>query len=177
MNSNPTPPAPTSDRPQPGDLVMATAGDIKHPAVDYHTVSPSYLIFGVVHSYTYIKWASREGGENWNNYTNNFKRLHVVWEPIYATLTSQRWIDEMMEEQCKPADQDKFVDIPTVIPPVHHVKVKVICKKNSCNIDGLNNFVQDWIAQHFKFNIHSGWKFKTIHKKKPTNDPKNAKND
>ena len=87
LNSNPTPPALTSDRPQPGDLVMATAGDIKHPAVDYHTVSPSYLIFGVVHSYTYVKLASREGGENWNNYTNNFKRLHVVREPIYATLS------------------------------------------------------------------------------------------
>ena len=81
-----------------------------------------------------------------------------------------------MENQSKPADQDEYVDIPTMMPPIHHVKVKIISKKSSCNIDGINTFLQEWIVKHFKFNIHSGWKFKTIHKKKLVNHPKNAKN-
>ena len=82
-----------------------------------------------------------------------------------------------MDDHCKPVEQDEYVDIPTVISPVHYVKVKVMCKKNSCNIDGINTFLQEWIAEHFKFNIHSGWKFKTIYKKKLMNDPNDAEHD
>ena len=164
-------------KPQPGDLVMGTAGVIKYPAVECATVNPAYLLFGVVQSYTFIKWVSREGGEQWNNCTNNFKRLHIVWEPVYAKPTSQRWIGIMIDDNCKPADQNEHVKIPTVIPPVIYVKVKVVYKKYSYNIDGINTFLQEWIAEHFKFNIHSGWKFKTIHKKKLVNDLKTAKND
>ena len=61
---------------------MGTAGDIHHPATEYLTVSSSFVVFGIVRSYTYIKWSSKEGRESWNNYTNKYKRLDVVWEPV-----------------------------------------------------------------------------------------------
>ena len=62
----------------------------------------------------------------------------------------------MMEVEIRPPDQDEYVDLPSDIPLVHHTKVKVECKKSSCNVDGLNMFFQEWIATHFKFNVHTG---------------------
>jgi hypothetical protein len=178
MNVNTPPPAVNDKEPQPGDLVMASAGDIHHPAAEYLAVHRTYIIFGVVRSYTYIKWSSKSGREEWNNYTNNFKRLDVVWEPVVSTLHSQRYIDETMETKEKPGEQDDWVDLPTTIPPVHHSKIKVVCKKNNCNIDGLNPYFQEWIGKHFKFNIHTGWKFKqTDQGKTDTNDQKKPGND
>ena len=147
--------------PQPGDLVMATAADIHHPAVNYEVVNPSYLLFGVVKNYTYIKWASKEGKENWCNYTNNHKRLTVEWEPLISQKTNQRWVDTTMETPPPLNNQGPYRDLPVEIPPSHRMKLKVVCKKNSCRIDGLNPFVQEWIAAHFSFNIHYGWKHKT----------------
>ena len=176
LNQNTPEPFFDAKSPQPGDLVMGTAGDIHHPAAEYLTVSPSFVVFGIVRSYTYIKWSSKEGREDWCNYTNNYKRLDVVWEPVISKLNRQRWVDETMDDNCKPPrDTTDHINLPTAIPPVHHSKVRIICKKNNCSVDGLNDFIQEWISQHFKFNMHSGWKFKTQQNKKAINDSKKAR--
>ena len=84
----------------------------------------------------------------------------------------------MMPDEYKPGNQNDYVDLPMEIPSVHHTKNKVVLKKNSCNVDGLNGYFKGWIAEHFKFNIHMGWKFKTVvDEKKWRNDPKQKKKD
>ena len=127
-------------------------------------VNPTFLVFGVVREYTYNKWNSKEGQEKWNNYSNNHKRLDIEWEPMVSETNSQRYIDETMGKETKPGETNKYVDLPVAIPSTHHSKVKVLRKKNNCNVHGLNSFIQQWISNHFKFNIHSGWKFKTVGK-------------
>ena len=49
--------------PQLGDLVMATAGDITHPAVTNNSVDASFLLLGVVSENTYARWVTEEGQE------------------------------------------------------------------------------------------------------------------
>ena len=99
LNANVMNPVFASKRPQPGDLVMATATDIHHPAIDYATIHPSYTLFGVVRSLTYVKWSSKDGREEWNNYGNNHKRLDIEWEPAVSHTHTQRWIDDTMADK------------------------------------------------------------------------------
>ena len=88
----------------------------------------------------------------------------------------QRYNDETKGEKTKPGEANKYVDLLVVVPSTHHSKVKVVCKKNNCNVDGLNPFIQQWISNPFKFNIHSGWNFKTVEKQQneKKDDPKTA---
>ena len=79
-------------RVQPGDLVMATAGDIKHPAVGYQSIHPCYIIIGVVESFTYIKWCAPKGSSDWSGRDNDHERLVVQWMTVDATLTGQRYV-------------------------------------------------------------------------------------
>ena len=64
--------------PQPGDLVMSTAGEIHHPAVSGDAVDPSFILFGVVNSFTYMKWLTEDGQDKFDNYNNNHDRVVVV---------------------------------------------------------------------------------------------------
>ena len=79
--------------PQPGDLVMSTAGEILHPAVHNQSVDPSYILLGVVTAYTYVKWVSEEGQDQFDNYANNHERVVVTWQVIDSLVTAQRFID------------------------------------------------------------------------------------
>ena len=66
----------------------------------------------------------------------------------------------------------QLTDGNTTRPPL---KSEVFFKKTFfCNVDKLNDFMQEWITQHFKFNMHSGWKFKTQENKKAMNDLKKS---
>ena len=40
---------------QPGDLVLCTVDKIYHPDVDYHSICLSFLLTGVVKSFTFVK--------------------------------------------------------------------------------------------------------------------------
>ena len=82
----------------------------------------------MVRGYTYIKSSGKEGQEKWNNYSNNHKRLKIEWEPVISEANSLRYIDEIMGEETKPGGTKNYVDLPVVVPPIHHSKVKVVCK-------------------------------------------------
>ena len=84
MNVSTSDPPNNDEAPQSRDLVIVCAGDTYHPAVEYWTINPSYIVFGIIRSYTYIKWSSKRGREHWNIYTNNYKRLDVEWEPVIS---------------------------------------------------------------------------------------------
>mgnify|MGYP001446005901 CR=1 FL=1 len=61
-----------------------------------------------------------------------------------------------MDDKTKPKSVKKYIDLPINIPPVHHSRIKLVCKKNNYHTDGLNEYFQREIKPLFKFNIHSG---------------------
>ena len=65
--------------------------------------------------------------------------------------------DGSIRRRRKNGDQGKFVDLPTVVPLVQHSKINVVCKNNLYH--QWSKYFQDWVSQHFKFNIYSGWRF------------------
>ena len=77
-----------------------------------------------------------------------------------------------MGEEFKLKSLKKYEDFPVVIPPTHQSKVKIVYKKNNCNVDGLNGFTEQWIGRYFKFNIHSVRMSSTVNKGEKKNDLK-----
>ena len=69
---------------------MVIAANIHHPAIEYATIYSSYTLFGVVRVFTYVKWSSKDGREEWNNYENKYKRLYVEWEPAVSHTHTKR---------------------------------------------------------------------------------------
>ena len=99
LNANVINPVFDPKRPQPWDLVMVIAANIHHPAIEYATIYSSYTLFGMVRLFTYVKWSSKDGREEWNNYGNNHKRLDIEWEPAVSHTHTQRWIDDTMADK------------------------------------------------------------------------------
>ena len=146
-----------SDKPQPGDLVMATADEIKHPALTHRAVHPSNIILGVVKEYTYIKWTTLKGKEEWNLYQNNFERLIVIWEPVFSSSSGRRWIDSTMLKRPPRVNKHNLIDEICEIPPISQDKLKLLCKKVSCRLDGLNPYLSDWIKPRYLHDANVGW--------------------
>jgi hypothetical protein len=146
--------------PQPGDLVMATAGDIYHPAVANHSIDPSYLLLGVVSGHTYVKWVTEEGQEVWENFANNHERVVVTWTVIDSLLTGQRFIDVNYGPCNRDRRNNTTCDVISEIPPTHKDKLKILCKRNSCKLGGLNEFLCEWIVSDFTYDIVMGWQHK-----------------
>ena len=147
----------STDKPQPGDLVMSTADDIHHPALAHRAIHPSRIIIGVVKEYTYVKWTTLKGKEEWTLYHNNFQRLSVIWEPVYSQSTGRRWIDSAMSKRPPRVNKNHVVDEICEIPPTHEDNLKLLCKKVSCRLDGLNPFLSSWIKPRYLHDVNVGW--------------------
>lgn len=147
-------------QPQPGDLVMSTAGEILHPAVYNQSVDASYILLGVVTAYTYVKWVSEEGQDQFDNYANNHERVVVTWQVIDSLLTAQRFIDANYWPCNLPRENNTTYDVIVDIPPTHVDKLKILCKKNSCKLSGLNEFLCEQIVIRFTYDMNLGWQHK-----------------
>ena len=119
---------------------MSTAEEIKHPAVQTGSIDPSYIVFGVVDSYTYIKWVREEGQEEWVGCCNNHERVVVVWGVIDSLLTAQRFIDINFRPCNRERQHNTTMDVDVEIQPTYQDNLKVLCKRNSCKLGGLNDF-------------------------------------
>ena len=136
--------------PQPGDLVMSTAGEILHLAVH----------LGVMTAYTYVKWVSEEGQDQFDNYANNHERVVVTWTVINSLLTGQYFIDSNYWTCTLPRQNNMTYDVIVDIPPTHIDNLKILCKKNSCNSSDVNEFLCENIVSAFTYDMNLGWQHK-----------------
>ena len=143
---------------QPGDLVMSTAKNIHHPAVRYRSINPAYLILGVVKSYTYVKWVTPKGTSDWAGYKNNHERLVVEWQTVDAVSTGQRYVDTNHPSPPPLFNNPSLVDFYVDIPPAHVDNLNVVCKRNSANIEGLNDYMKAEIVKAFVWDVDYGWR-------------------
>ena len=112
----------------PGDLVMAFASDIKHPAVDAGVIHRNYILVGIIKSCVSVEWDTGMADENRNGITVQ-ERLKVSWGEI------PRW---------KKNSHNKS-------PPPHNSQVKVIALSGNGDLDNLNPQFKDMIRQQFIF--------------------------
>ena len=120
----------------PGDLVMAFASDIKHPAVTAGVIHRNYILVGIVKSFVSVEWDTRmhDVDEEWNGITVQ-ERLNVTWGEVL------RWKKTS----------------PNQATPPHNDDVKVIALSGNGDLENLNPQFKDMIRQQFSFNSAFGW--------------------
>ena len=120
----------------PGDLVMAFASDIKHPAVVAGVIHRNYILVGIVKSFVSVKWDTgmADFDEDWNGIAVQ-ERLNVSWGEV------PRWKKSS----------------PNQPPPPHNFQVKVIALSGNGDLENLNPHFKDMINQQFIFNRSFGW--------------------
>ena len=137
---------------QPGDLVMATAGEIGHPALEYGAIAKSYIFFGIVKYFNYEKWDKCGEDGSWEEYVKRTERVTVNWMTIEEGC--RRYIDRNSPKPIDPiSDYDVYVDV----SPVLKDKVKVIAKRNSSDLHKINGFLKKAINKKFYFVKPEGW--------------------
>ena len=120
----------------PGDLVMAFASDIKHPAVDAGVIHRNYILVGIVKSFVSVEWNTgvTDVDTDWNGITVQ-ERLNVSWGEV------TRWKKNS----------------PNQPPHPHNSLVKVIALSGNGDLDKLNPQFKDMILQQFIFVRSFGW--------------------
>ena len=120
----------------PGDLVMAFASDINHPAVEAGLIHRNYILVGAVKSFVDVKWNTGMGDDEWDGITNQ-ERLKIVWSDI------KDWDDLSLNQPECPLNS----------------QVKVIALKSDGNLNGINPEFKALIENQFEFG-RGGWVFK-----------------
>ena len=131
-----------ADVPNTGDIVMATAGEINHPAVEKGDIGESYLIFGIVHSCmvdnTEEVFCTK--CSSYNTPTLCVDLLNVHWIKVkeggksYFHFATGWDVDGNLN--------DEYV----TIQPVEKSKVRVVVKNNSPFLCHLNKFLAKEIS-------------------------------
>ena len=94
---------------------------------------------------------SEEGQDQFDNYANNHERVVVTWQVIDSLLTTQRFIDSNYWPCTLPRQNNATYDVIVDIPHTHVDKLKILCKKNSCKLSGLNEFLCEHIVSGFTY--------------------------
>jgi len=118
----------------PGDLVMATASKIGHPAYTSGTIGCSYILLGAVVEFVYLDWDTGNIDENWDGIIRQHERIRV------------RWLDVGGK-----SDDDWDVT------PAITQWVTVIGKKVDGKLDGINAFLKEEIQKSFFHSKKRGW--------------------
>ena len=137
-------------KPQPGDLVISTAGEIAHPAISYGHVGKAYIIFGVV------KYFISSDLKHTGNVSSN-ELLHINWMTLEE---GNRYID-MASPEAEQNSSGKYGDLYVDINPVRKHKVRLLSKSNTCELRGLNGFLKKAVMKHFKHQKPEGWTVRT----------------
>jgi len=118
----------------PGDLVMASASDIGHPAFKAGIVGCSYVMLGYVVEFVYVSWNTGMKDENWDGIVDQHERLRVRWLDVGAK-----------------SDEDWEVT------PAVTQWLKVIAKKVDGKLSGINDFMKVEIRDNFFHTNNKGW--------------------
>ena len=53
----------------------------------------SFIVVGVVTSFTFVKWVIQQGQDSFDNFSNNHERVVGTWQVIVSIVTGVRYID------------------------------------------------------------------------------------
>ena len=120
----------------PGDLVMAFASDINHPAVAAGLIHRHYILVGAVKSFVKVRWNTTLADDDWDGFMDQ-ERLKVEWSDI------KDWDNLSLEKPEYPLNS----------------QVKVIALKSDSNLNGFNLEFEALIKNQFEFG-RGGWVFK-----------------
>ena len=132
------------DTPETGDVVMATAKDINHPALHYGDIGKAFVVFGIIQGFqTVDDWTDAAAADR-----TTTELIVVNWMTVKR---GERYIhlgrSEHLEESASDLD-DHFA----FIPAVEKSKVVLLAKGNSPQLGHLNEFLALAVGNYYTFN-------------------------
>ena len=121
-----------------GELVMLTAGDINHPAVDTGYISSSYIMIGSVTGWRNRKWACGQ--------TTDFDHVIINWMNVEAG--GNRYQDFKDGNPCYE-DDCRLFNVFVNFDFVHTSKVKSLADMAVGNVDKMNDFIKEMVYDNF----------------------------
>ena len=122
----------SEDDPLPGDLVMASAGDIGLKEYEKGELKRNELVFGIAKSFTYVNHMFNYSDERSNFMVKDLELLKVEWSIKPGKTTT------------KPIDMKRMY-------------AKVVAKKNDPDMLEVNDFLKLEARRHFYFGLPEGW--------------------
>ena len=129
-----------------GDPLMATAGDINHPAIDNGSISTSYIFVGCVTERRKRKWACGQ--------TSNFHHVYVTWMDIVANgMKYQDYKDgnPLYNDNCR------LINIFVNYNFIRSSKLNVIVGIGESKICKVNKFLEELIHEISCHGSKQGW--------------------
>ena len=129
-----------------GDLVMSTAGEINHTAVEDKLISPSYIFLGCVTGWRTRKWACGRASD--------FEHVFVNWMTIEAG--GHRYQDfkdgnPLYDDNCR------LLNIFVNYDFIHTNKLHLVAGANVAEVPQMNGFIEDLAYENFKHGTKRGW--------------------
>jgi hypothetical protein len=130
------------DTPERGDIVMATARDINHPALHYGDIGKPFIVFGVIQSFQTV--------EDWidDDDKTTTELIVVDWMTINR---GKRYIHLGRSERLEESESD-LDDHFAFIPAVEKSKVVLVAKRSSPQLGHLNDFLALAVGGYYTFN-------------------------
>ena len=130
-----------------GDLVMATAGDINHPACDDNSISTSYIFVGCVTGWRERKWAC--------GLSSDFDHVFVNWMNIEVNgMRYQDYKDgnPLYDDNCRLFNIFVNYDF------VHGSKLNILAGTAESKVGKVNEFLEELIYENFCHGSKRGWR-------------------
>ena len=129
-----------------GDLVMGTADDINHPALDDNLIAPAFIFLGSIVGFRTRKWA--------NGKTDDYDHPIVNWMNI--EIGGNRYQDHkdgnpLFDDDCRCFNVFVSYDF------INVSKLKLIAGKATTKVELHNNFIQDLVFDNFCHGSVRGW--------------------
>jgi len=122
----------TEDDPLPGDLVMASAGDIGLKEYVRGDLKRNEMMFGKAKSFTYVNHMFNYSDPAEDFMVKDMELLRVEWSTQPGTTTTHA------------------IDMSRLF-------VKIVAKKNDPDMRDVNDFLRDEARKHFYFGLPEGW--------------------
>ena len=129
-----------------GDLVMTTAGNIKHPAaMKYNLISSSYLLIGTVVEYRMQDWVS--------GHICRVEDLFVNWQNL--ELMNNRFQD-YRDGNPVYYDGGRCFNILVEYDFIHSSKLTLVARRKNNTFIGINRFIEEEALKKFH-HTKDGW--------------------
>ena len=129
-----------------GDLVMSTADDINHPALDDNLIAPAFIFLGCITGFRTRKWANGKIVD-YEHPIVNWMNIDIGGNCYQDYKDRNPWFDD----DCCCFNVFVSYDF------INKNKLKLIAGMASTKVDLHNNFIQELIYDNFCHGSERGW--------------------
>ena len=145
------------ENPQPGDLVLGTLDDVKHPAKEDKHFGPRYLILGAVKGFAPVPLSAIQAwmrGVKFRRFVKK-EKLEIAWQNISSGR--ERYIQIASYNKSRYFNHTNHNNRFYNIRPTAPYAVTILKKADDERMGNMNIFLWNTVNENFTWNTKDGW--------------------